>query len=709
MADIKVRIEVNPNAESELLGDVKNVMGELSNVSLKTNSSSIFQNIPTSESNGINGLSLAQDLVFDSQGYLDNEDLQGGVIQSEENPTEFIWGIVPESKSYSVKLTFMNATNLKDIIVYGDQVANQFPTRAIIDGKTEIFSDDYRWAINLETESNTHTIEFTHWNRANYNATLTLISVMMKYFEIDKRSGLKSVESLSQSTGQPKEIFYGVIPSTGSLKVIDVNGELTDMVRDGVLPNSNVRMQIIANGKQVQEHISNDSNYDIEGKEFSANLDDVLSRWENIIVKEHKQNDSIRLYYLLANVLSECGYQTQEIENMCSEQIVYYNGIVGSVKDYLLAIRITSPYYTQTTLRQFIEDVCVVAQLNLYIDSNNVIKFTSARPRMTGNESVISIPAKSQNSLLQVDFLLKNNYTGVDYNLYTSRETLQEVFTLDATFRDENGNLNLGSIGDNVKIITDSYGDQYLCFFKEVTSSSNMFMFDNVYSKYNVYPVQTTVSSYNENVENSGGVVGLGSSDLLIDEYNFESYAEATILTKYSRLNSETIAFKISLHNNEDDSDRSKLKIKLFARCFNRENTLANIGNNKNVYEYNYNNYLLTSSTEFLDSNIYEWLNIYDIIMQNIIDDYSNGIRSARITVSCIDYYDIKGNKVKDWSKGEVLQVGDIVRIDKDNNGNSAVKQKDGSVVYFKVVGRNFHNEGVPLIDLELQEVGLAG
>ena len=36
MADIRVRIEVNPNAESEVLGNVNNVNAEISNVSIKT-------------------------------------------------------------------------------------------------------------------------------------------------------------------------------------------------------------------------------------------------------------------------------------------------------------------------------------------------------------------------------------------------------------------------------------------------------------------------------------------------------------------------------------------------------------------------------------------------------------------------------------------------------------------------------------------------
>ena len=276
MADIKVRFEVNPNAESELLGDVNNVNAEISNVSVKTNSSSIFQNIPTSQSNGINGLSFAQDLVFDGEGFLDNDDLLGGVLESEENATEFVWGVVPENKQYSVKLTFTNASSLKDIIVYGNKTTNQFPTRAIIDGTTEIYSDDYRWAINLQTESDTHTIEFTHWNRANYNACLTLIRVMMKYFEIDKRNGLKSVESLSQSTGQPKEIFYGVVPSSGSLEVVDLNGEIAEMIRDGVIPNSNIKTDVFANGVKVQNNIINDTSYNNNSELFSTKSTDTI-------------------------------------------------------------------------------------------------------------------------------------------------------------------------------------------------------------------------------------------------------------------------------------------------------------------------------------------------------------------------------------------------------------------------------------------------
>ena len=75
------------------------------------------------------------------------------------------------------------------------------------------------------------------------------------------------------------------------------------------------------------------------------------------------------------------------------------------------------------------------------------------------------------------------------------------------------------------------------------------------------------------------------------------------------------------------------------------------------------------------------------------------------MSVACADYYDLNGNKKKDWSNGEMFQVGDVVQVSKDNNLTSALTYDDGSVVYFMVVGRTFRKVGIPLIDLELMEI----
>ena len=192
MADIKLRIEVNPNAETETLGNITNKVNDvgsnknLSNASFKTNSDGIYINTSNPKESGREMLSWGENdvLKFDSAGNLSSNGTDTGYLASETESDEFVWGVVPSTKKYSVKLTFSNATSLKDIVIYGDSTAKQFPTKAIIDGSRTIYSDDPKWAINMETESDTHTIEFIEWNRANYNACLTKIRVMLQYYEI---------------------------------------------------------------------------------------------------------------------------------------------------------------------------------------------------------------------------------------------------------------------------------------------------------------------------------------------------------------------------------------------------------------------------------------------------------------------------------------------------------------------------------------------
>lgn len=711
MADIKVRIEVNPNAESELLGDVKNDNAETSNVSLKTNNSNIFENIPTSESSGINGISFAQDLVFDGEGYVDNEDLQGGVLESEQNPTEFVWGVVPESKQYSVKLTFSNASNLKDIIVYGNKTTNQFPTRAIIDDATEIYSDDYRWAINLQTESDIHTIEFTHWNRANYNASLTFISVMMKYFEIDKRNGLKSVESLSQSTGQPKEIFYGVVPSSGSLEVVDVDGEIAEMIRDGVIPNSNIKTDVFANGVKIQNNIINDTSYNNNSQLFSTKSTDIIDslnylkfdsvKFPKYIINLSYPNYAIsHLYQLLSVISSRFGLDID-----FSTKIKYGFGNykkVDTVQNYLTNIKLNNLYHSESTAIDVINEILQIAQLNLLQKDDGKLYVVNSRPILTGEEKIISLPIRNQNSNLDLDLVLKNKYNNVKYTKRTLNKGIKEALNVSYNFKDENGNYVLENIDAlNVQLI-----DNYLCFFKVVNTGNELSQFEGSYGDSNwgnAYPYSFMLNE-GYNTSGSGGSTStIYNSELTIENFDFSQIDEGCRrLIKYSQPNSETFAFKINLSRNTDAT-----YLNIILRCIGYDLTTENVVVNDNnyIYEILSNSTFINSETYYVDSYSGNRKNMYELIAENIIEDYKDGIKTANITVNCLDYYDINGNKVKDWSKGEILQVGDIVRVDKDNDGNSAMKYADGSDMYFRVTGRTFRYSGVPLIDLELQEV----
>ena len=320
MADIKLRIEVNPNAETERLGNITNKTNDtgtnsnLSNTSFKANYDGGFENLPDERVNGSNGLSMASDdgsdaydFIFNDSDELDNVDSNGAIVEDEQNPSEFIWGIVPSNKQYSVKLTFTNATSLKDIVIYGDTEVGQFPTKAIIDGTRTIYSDDAKWAINMQVEKDTHTIEFLEWNRANYNACISNIRVMLRYFDLD-RGWIDSVESLSQTTSDPSSIQYGVLANSGSANLRDVDGELKDLIVDEVIPNSNVPVELFVNGNKVQSHITTDSDYVEEDKMLNLNLENRLKFLDTLKFQGAPYQEYQSAYSLLSYILSGLGY-----------------------------------------------------------------------------------------------------------------------------------------------------------------------------------------------------------------------------------------------------------------------------------------------------------------------------------------------------------------------------------------------------------------
>lgn len=328
MADIKLRIEVNPNGETTLwAGDGKEKLGtiinktndtgtnsNLSNTSFKANYDGVFENLPDKRVNGYNGLSMASDddsdaydFIFNDLDELDNVDSNGAIVEDEQNPSEFIWGIVPSNKQYSVKLTFTNATSLKDIVIYGDTEVGQFPTKAIIDGTRTIYSDDAKWAINMQVEKDTHTIEFLEWNRANYNACISNIRVMLRYFDLD-RGWIDSVESLSQTTSDPSSIQYGVLANSGSANLRDIDGELKDLIVDEVIPNSNVPVELFVNGNKVQCHITTDSDYVEEDKILKLNLENRLKFLDTLKFQGAPYQEYQSAYSLLSYILSGLGY-----------------------------------------------------------------------------------------------------------------------------------------------------------------------------------------------------------------------------------------------------------------------------------------------------------------------------------------------------------------------------------------------------------------
>lgn len=737
MADIKVRIELNENAESEKTNNIISDNLTFANTSIQPTSNGDFKGLLKRENSnkGVNALTFGQDLYFNDNGMLDNVDNYGGVLDSEESKFEIVWGIVNSDNTYNVKITFENAENLKDIVVYGDKESQQFPTRAILDGSTEVFSDDYIWTLQFPSESATHTIEFTHWNRANYNAVLTFIGVMVKYIEIDKTNGLKFVESLSQSTGQPSEIFYGVVPNSGNIEIIDIYGELSDMVKGGILQNSSVPVSIFFNNKTIQHHITTDTSASINSKNLNINISNKLSNWDNIIYNGKRLGlTQTNAYNLLSDVFSYIG--VFDIDSMLTETIVYGTGnTIGTVKDYLQSIQILFPFLEKSTFREAIDKFCTLAQLNVFCDNNDNITFVSARPICAESmcSDPIQIVKKNIIGSLDIPLFLKNKVSNVQKKhkkVYASQTSI--------------------TVDKNVQVLKEAFYDPYVekvenfnTTFTEYGSksynrgTSDDLIFNYAYFSFekdlsnilNIQDPKFSATSSSSKVFESGQQLQVQGRSY---DYPTPTDEEKCIIVENINSESEFISYCQNYDNSITNTNienarfiivgvssiyKTEDKLKIFIRFpykitnlletvisgIRKYNTEYITTLNLNVY---YDELIMEDfvqgdgfSSLYNDNElIQEFTNvggsaISDVICQNILSDYNKGVGVGTAKVICSDYFTVQGNKKVNWKNGEIIRVGDYIQF------------TDIDSRIWKVTGARPVKTGVPLIELEFQEV----
>ena len=534
---------------------------------------------------------------------------------------------------------------------------------------------------------------------------------------IDRFNGLKSVESLSQSTPHPKDISYGIIPNTGSIEILDINGDIEDMVVNGIIPNSNLPLEILVDDNPIQSHISQDSNYNGQSKLLSIDLTNKLTNWQTIAITNQKYP-----YYSMSNgrsiitiALIEClkslGYTEEYILEMLNEKMFYGYGEnlkYGTILEYLNLITLPGgmAYTTATTLYDAINEICTIAQLNVVETDDGLIRFVPSRPIASEDEKVIAIPLMAQTSIFKRDILLKNKYDNVKLNRNVIKRNRHAVVDVTYSIRDNDGNLDISSIGDTASLVTATGGEQYICFFITMNSGANMV---RTIRQDGTPEAWTIISTYQDQTQKSA-TTRINESVLAIEDFVFDAESissSCTRLTRYSTLHSETFAMSVPITTGAfSASPLQRINVKIYSSEFDVSHSEMLLNNNSNIYELSLSEGLLNSELYCSDYG-YGKIPMYEMIANSIAYDYSNGITTANLSVVCGDYYDINGNLIIDWSRGNVFQVGDIVQVDKDNYGTSAVNYLNGQPMRFRVVGRTFRKVGVPMLDLELQEVKL--
>lgn len=124
-----------------------------------------------------------------------------------------------------------------------------------------------------------------------------------------------------------------------------------------------------------------------------------------------------------------------------------------------------------------------------------------------------------------------------------------------------------------------------------------------------------------------------------------------------------------------------------------------------------YQNIVNVEGNELFSAGAYRMVNGAKVLMTeavtaNILSDYKDGVMSAtQEMVACLDYYNENGEIAKSIEAGELLRVGDLVRIDADDNGTPILAKADGSPRIFRIKSRRFTYNGRPLLALAYQEI----
>ena len=764
MSQITLKIQVNENAGTSLNF---NTASEINNVSSLLSKE-------TTQNDGVNGISFATSSISLANGFLGN----GGQFQSEKDKYNgYMFGATDSDGKFSLKLT-LEGDNLDRIVIYFDKNANQFATEAIVDNDKTIYSDDPVWAIDLGEELTTHTIEFIKWNRPNYNACFTMLQVMLEYFELNK-NWITNLESLSQTTTNAEDIVYGALASSGNAEVIDNEGYIEDLIADGMLNPSNIPVQIFVNGKLIQEHITTSSSYDTDGNTLSIKFSNEIENFSKLKYRGYnypeERKSAYDLLYDVMNNYYDGKLSIDSFNNMLSENIIYgSNNTYGPIYNYLKNIFIEYPIIeSNKTYVEIINEFCSLAQLQMYLNDDGNLKFTTARP-VIHNSEYIFIPPDAISSNFDEDLILANKYdsvesakqvvkdvidyasvlTKVDFNINSLDELTEKTYT-DSMYnymdvnnsmtyikivamyysgeveftKSQNQNLEkiLTVFGDIIRNDSYVYKNNYTLFTAPVTAIGN--------------PASSmTVSISNMVIKNYEGVYEYDQSSTL-DVYAYHNYYYSGV-ESYAEIKDKNESKIISVVD-----DGTKITLKFTVLCGKKVYTLS--GGNKSsspttdasnvpmtgTYEYYepvygsgvsagdisiYGNKRIISFEEsqsrlnavnepiniasldgggklIQDNTVFSSEKLYEIINNNIISDYKNGIKTAKTILNCKNLYNSNGTLTKNWVNGEIVCVGDVLCF-------SDKKNKDGSYIYWKVTGRKFIYDGEPLVEVELME-----
>lgn len=576
--------------------------------------------------------------------------------------------------------------------------------------------------------------------------------------QLNISSNIQSLNSVSESTSSPEDISYGVLSNSGRVQVIDTNGEINKMIKDGRLPSSNVPIQVYVNNSLVQSYISSDSLYDENEKILSINMDNDLTNWEKIKFLGYTYElKSQSAYQMLVKVLESANYSASDIEEMVSD-----------VSEYLKAIKIEYPHLEEDTLRATIDKICSIAQINCYMDKDNKIRFSTGRPIINNFNSLnpIRIPKSAMRSNIGTDTFIKNKFTAVDIQEQKVTDThsddtiiISKTLSVSPSIQNsQDTNFPFGSTGGMTNSVLKASWYATVAVKNYYQSGSFIFLEDEFsdidpnekkmrctlnYTKKEgtchaiankSTPREFTEFSYEIDDKLSSSASGLLQGGFIQFSYSptgtglpsATTIAEVPDDTDITIVNNGdgtwTVNYNILVRQDyallEGQAKNSWDYIEYGARDSESKNRYyQQIGDSFVINIYGAERRITfetVSQSDYISSNsvvasvasnelLQDKTSVYGKklsheIKGNIKNDYKEGVNTANVTIICCDMFYKNGDLAKNWASGEMLDVGDIVFFTGDLYSDKLQR-------YWRITGREFNYEGEPTIKLSLQEI----
>ena len=537
--------------------------------------------------------------------------------------------------------------------------------------------------------------------------------------------------SLSQSTSDASSVTYGPLSGSGTLSVIDTDGSIKNLVEDGVLNSSNMKVDVYFNDKKIRTHYTRDSSYDENGMSFDIDLSDKINELSNRKFSGYfvssAEKTAYELLYIIMNEYSPIS--KNDFNNMLNSNIIYgKSNKFGTVYDYLNSVTVQYPIIeSNQTFNDVISQICSTLQLRLFVDCNGSFKFVSGRP-IDSLEEYIEINNKHIFSDFKKDVVLKNKYDGVEvscieYNrvskklkvpqllsyVFKDKEAIDE-YVENMSFWQSNFYRSMDEIINDNSLVIEDRGDWVICVdsvlvdgfvnvsktlkdgeykgLMAIMPNSDPVQVGDVYSygyggtPYDLSVFSSTDKFYEFIKTNEPGWEYFVAAGFLINDIYGEYVSEYKPMFAFKKSGSYYYPFQISFTtdvlNNNDSSVAYTIQRNDKTYSFGGSNNVCSIGGVLSNYKLE-NDYM------------------QNIVASNILNDYSKGIKTANVTIAPITYNNNNGEKTLDGNYGETIKVCDIV-------GVSGQKYNSGEVINWKVCGSNFRYDGEPLQELEIEE-----